>query len=263
MGFECKSATRSGVRPNRAATSSRSGPSYTTGIRCRRPGSSIGGRFAASLLMAAVSASCVVWSGSKCTVTVAYPATVWRTSRRFFNAVASAMALVFRAVSRRVPSSARSAVSPSGYVRTRGAGRRVERGGGMCAHKNGVDGARQEADANEPDASHGNHPRRHHRRCGEVPGRKVALHLADRLRKVEQLNWSARPREATRAMGHEKQQEKAPRQGDHEQRCDVRVSTRKRDQVRERVHRERADREPRRPRATKWPRKRLRDEPHP
>src|SRR5229473_4006403 len=220
MGFECSSATRAGVRFSRDATSSRSGPSYTTGIRCRRPGSSIGGRFAASLLIAAPSASCVVWSGSKCTVTVAYPATVWRTSRRFFNAVASAMALVFRAVSRRVPSSARSAVSPSGYVRTRGAGRRVERGGGMCAHKNGVDGAWQEADAKKPDASDRHHPRRDHRGGGEVPGRKVTLHVADRLRKVEELHRSARRCETTRAMGHEKQHEKAPGQGEHEQRRD-------------------------------------------
>src|SRR5258708_22501461 len=175
--------------------------------------------------MAAPSASCVVWSGSKCTVTVAYPATAWRTSRRFFSAVASAMALVFSAVSRRVPSSARSAVSPSGNVRTRGAGRRVEGGGGMCAHKNGVDGARQEADAKKPDASDRDHPRRDHRGGGEVPGRKVALDVADRLRKVEQLHRSARRRETTRAMRHEKQQEEAPWPGEHEQPRDVRVST--------------------------------------
>src|SRR5260370_35605119 len=186
--------------------------------------------------MAATSASCVVWSGSKCTVTVAYPATAWRTSRRFFKAVASEIALVFGAVSRRVPSSARGAGSRSGYVRTGGTGRRVERGGGMCAHKKGVDSARQEADAKKPDASDRDHPRRDHRGGGEVPGRKVALHLADRLRKVEQLHRSARRGEATRAMGHEKQQEKAPRHDDHEQRRQVRVSTRKGGQSCERVH---------------------------
>src|SRR5216683_1393793 len=151
--MEWSSTILGGDSLSRAATSSRSGPSYTTGMRWSRPGSAIGGRLAASRLMAAPRPSGVVWSGSKCTVTPVYPATAWRTSRRFFNAAASAIARVFSAVSSRVPSSASSAVSPSGWIRTRGAGR-VEGGGGICAHKDGVEDAREEADAQQPHARH-------------------------------------------------------------------------------------------------------------
>src|SRR5438445_527234 len=113
-------------------------------------------------------------------------------SRRFFKAVARAMARVFSAVSRRVPSSASTAVSPSGNVRTLGAGRRVERGGGMCAHKNGVDGARQEADTQQPNASDGDDTGGDQRRGGKVPSRKIPPNLADRYPKIVQVTRFSR-----------------------------------------------------------------------
>src|SRR5260370_20668861 len=101
--------------------------------------------------MAAPRTSGVVWSGSKCTVTPVYPATAWRTSRRFFKAAASAIARAFSAVSSRVPTSASSALSPSGWILTLRAGR-GEGGGGICAPKDGVLDAPDEADPEHPHA---------------------------------------------------------------------------------------------------------------
>src|SRR6266581_1428472 len=175
----------------RAATSSRSGPSYTTGIRCRRPGSAMGGRLAARRLIAAPSTSSVVWSGSKCTVTLAYPAIACLTSRRFCSAAASAMARVLSAVSSREPSSARSAVSPSWWMRTRG-----ER---PCGHD---------------------------RSGGDVPGREVLPHSADRGREVEQVERSAAECKAHDRVRYEHQQDQAPGQSQDEGGANQRVNVR-------------------------------------
>src|ERR1700682_3478107 len=76
----------------------------------------MGGRLVASRLSAGVSAWYVVWSRSKWTVTLAYPATAWRTSRRFFSAAARAMARVLRAVAGRVARSAGAGGGPRGGV---------------------------------------------------------------------------------------------------------------------------------------------------
>src|SRR6266851_4091011 len=219
--MEWSSTILGGDSLSRSATSSRSGPSYTTGIRCSRPGSAIGGRLAASRLMAAPRTSGVVWSGSKCTVTPVYPATAWRTSRRFFKAVASAIARVFSAVSSRVPSSASSAVSPSGWILTRGAGR-VEGGGGICAHKDGVEDAREEADAEQPYARDSDDPCGHDRGRDQVPDRKIALDVAERGPKVEQIPRPPRRGETARPMRHQDQQQQAPREREQQSRFNVR-----------------------------------------
>src|SRR4029077_16137307 len=134
-----------------------------------------------------------------------YPATAWRTSRRFFNAAASAMARVFSAVSSRVPSSASGAVSPSGWIRTRGARGvgRVEGGGGICADKDGVEDARKEAHAEQPDARDPDDPGgddsgRHH-----ITEGKVSLHTAQRRWKVKQVSRPPSRREPARGVRHE------------------------------------------------------------
>src|SRR5216683_3752797 len=99
----------------------------------------------------------------------------WRTSRRFFSAAASAMARVLSAVSRRVPSSARSAETPSAWVFTLW----FEDDGGMCAHKNGVEDARHDAGAQEAHACNPYRPARDDGGGGEVPGREVVLDCVD------------------------------------------------------------------------------------
>src|SRR5207249_11564069 len=130
-------------------------------MRCSLPGTSSFGRLADSRLIAAPSEPTVAWSGSKCTVRLAYPATACLTSRRLRRAAASAMARVFRAVSSRDPSSARRAVSPSGLIRTllppvRRFG--PEGGGGISGHKDGVEHARHDADGGERRAGEGDCP---------------------------------------------------------------------------------------------------------
>src|SRR5437773_2012473 len=181
-------------------------------MRCNRPGSPIGGRFAASRLIAAANESWVAWSGSKWTVTLAYPATVWRTSRLFFRAVASAIARVLSAVSSRVPSSASSAASPSGWIRNLG----VERGAGMGAHKDGVEDAGHDAGAENPDAGNPYRPRCDDGGGGEIPRREVASHTSDRRRKVEQVDRPSAGGKAHRGMRNHEQHDEAPGQSQDE-----------------------------------------------
>src|SRR6202171_1321091 len=193
----------------------------------RRPGSAMGGRLVASRLIAVVSAWYVVWSGSKWTVTLAYPATAWRTSRRFFSAAARAMARVLRAVSRRVPSSARSAESPSGWVLTVVA-LGVEGGAGMCAHKNGVEDARHDADADEPDAREPDRPARDDGGGGEIPGREVVLDCIDRASQVEKVLGVAGAGEAGSGMRHVHQEQQSPGERADEEGDGARVEVRER-----------------------------------
>src|SRR5258708_20074167 len=147
------------------------------------------------------------------------------------------MARVLRAVSSRVPSSASSAVSPSGWIRTRvarGAGG-GEGGGGICGHKDGVEDAWKEADAEQADAGYRDDPRSHDRRRDQVPGRKIALHPAQGSRQVEKVPGPPGRREATRPMRHEKEQQQTPWQGEQHCRDDWRVSLGKLNRVGERV----------------------------
>src|SRR4029077_20601516 len=157
-------------------------------------------------------ASAFVWSGSKCTVTPVYPATVWRTSRRFFSAAARAMARVLSAVSSRVPSSARSAVSPSGWTRNLV----VERGGGMCAHKGGGEDAGHDANAQQGNAGQTHSPGGDDGGGGKVPGREIAQDSADGSRKVEEVDRTAAGREANRRVRHQQQHGEPPGQGQDE-----------------------------------------------
>src|SRR5437588_12641857 len=186
----------------------------------------MGGRLAARRLMAAPKESGVACSGSKCTVTLAYPAIAWRTSRRFFSAAARGIAGWLSRVPSRVPTSASKAVSPRAWIRTRGAGGRLERGGGMCAHKNGVERAWQEPDAQKPDARQRHDPGCHHRGSHHVPRRKVAPDLAQCSWKVEQVSRASRGGESARAMRHEQQQEQAPWQCEQKRRGDAGVDRR-------------------------------------
>src|SRR5437867_182337 len=103
------------------------------------------------------------------------------------------MARVLSAVSRREPSSARSAVSPSGWIRTLAIrpmagsdfGRGFERGAGMCADKDGVEDAGQDTNTEQAGAREPDRPGGHHRGCGHVPGREVAPDVAYRSTEVE------------------------------------------------------------------------------
>src|SRR5438477_12524021 len=179
----------------------------------------MGGRLAASRLMAAPKESAVACSGSKCTVTLAYPAIAWCTSRRFFSAAASAIARVLSAVSSRVPSSARTAASPSGWTRIFTG----ERCGGMCADKDGVEHARhdpdaQHAGAREPDCPTGDDRGRRH-----VPRHEIAAHSAQRGGEVEQVARPTACCEPRRGVRHEKERDEPPRKGQREKRDDVRV----------------------------------------
>src|SRR6202171_2610199 len=185
----------------------------------------MGGRLVASRLIAVVSAWYVVWSGSKWTVTLAYPATSWRTSRLFFSAAASAMARVLRAVSRRVPSSARSAESPNGWVLPSG----VEGGAGMCAHKNSVEDAGHEAGADQSHASQADCPAGDDGGGGEIPGREVVFDRVDGAWKIDVFLGAPGAREAGRRVRHVEQQKQSPGQGEEEGGHDVRVELRKRD----------------------------------
>src|SRR5258708_3025795 len=141
----------------------------------------------------------------------------WRTSRRFFSAAARAMARVLRAVSRRVPSSARSAESPSAWVLTFG----FEDGGGMCAHKNGVEDARHEAGAQQANACNPYRPTRDYGRGGEVPGREVVFDCVDGASKVDVVPGVARVRETSSRVRHVQQQKQSPWQGEDQRGDDV------------------------------------------
>src|SRR5947207_15143035 len=188
-------------------------------MRCRRPGSSIGGRLLASRRMAAASATWVTWSGSNCTVTLAAPATACRTSRRFFRAEASAIERVLTAVSSRVPSSARSAVSPSGWMRTL----TVERCGGMCAHKDGVEDAGHDFDAQQPGAREPDGPPRDDGRRRYVPGHEVAALVAGGSGEVEEIRRLAAGGKGSDRVRQHEQRDEPPGEGQSEQREDVRV----------------------------------------
>src|SRR5213593_2783437 len=201
-------------------------------MRCRRPGSSTGGRFLARRAIATASASRVIWSGSNCTVTVPWPATARRTSRRLCRAAARAMARVLSAVSRRVPSSARSAVSPSGWTRTR----TPERCGGMCAHKDGVEDSGHDSDAQQSRACDADRPRRDD--CGHdhVPGREVPAHAADRGGDVEQVAEPAGGREPRDGVWEKEQHEQSPdeKQWDEYQRAADKIAEARSDRRRQR-----------------------------
>src|SRR5712664_767687 len=149
----------------------------------------------------------------------------WRTSRRFFSAAASAMARVLRAVSRRVPSSARSAESPSAWVFTLG----FEDGGGMCAHKNGVEDAGDEAGTQEAHACNRYRPARDDGGGGEVPGREVVFDRVDRAWKVDVVPGVAGAREAGCRVRHVEEEQQAPGEGEKGGCDDVRVQLRERD----------------------------------
>src|SRR5207247_6974357 len=129
-----------------------------------------------------------------------------RTSRRFCSAAASAMARVLSAVSRRLPSSATSAVSPRGWMRTL----TLERCGGMCAHKNGVEDARHDSDAQEPRAGEADRPGGHDRAHDHVPGREIATNPAQRGCEVEEVGGLAAGREGGRRMVEDEQRDQAP-----------------------------------------------------
>src|SRR5581483_3577130 len=214
MGRVCRAITSATGMRVASATSCRSGPSYTTGMRCRRPGISIFGRFAASRLIAPPSDSCVVCSGSKCTVTLAYAATAWRTSRRLRSAAPSAIARVFSAVSRRDPSSATRAVSPSGWIRILC----VERAGGMRAHKDRVEDAGREPDAEERRARKADGPRRDNRGDRHIPGGEIAAHRAQRAGVVEERRGRAARGEPRHRVRHHEQHRDAPWQRNDERR---------------------------------------------
>src|ERR1700675_1003835 len=111
------------------------------------------------------------------------------------------MARVFRAVSRRVPSSASRAVSPSGWIRNLDparAGRIVECGGSMCADEDGVEDARHDANTEKADACKPHGPRRHDRGGSEVPRREIARHTPERPGEIEQVDSPAAGRKANR-----------------------------------------------------------------
>src|SRR5579859_248406 len=97
------------------------------------------------------------------------------------------MARVFSAVSSREPSSASSAVSPSGWIRTLW----LERGGGMCAHKDRVEHAGREADAEQRGAGEADRPRGDDGRDREVPCAEVAAHGAQARPEIEQVRRPA------------------------------------------------------------------------
>src|SRR5947208_6391206 len=188
-------------------------------MRCSLPGTSTFGRLAASRLIAAPSEPTVAWSGSKCTVTLAYPATACLTSRRLRRAAASAMARVFRAVSSRDPSSARRAVSPSGLIRTLGPPLRrfcTEGGGGISAHKDGVEHARHDADAEERGAGEADRPGGDDRGDGDIPGGEVPPHAAQRRSEIKEVSGALRRGVARCRVRHEQQHDDAPRQSEDE-----------------------------------------------
>src|SRR5258708_36652380 len=114
------------------------------------------------------------------------------------------MARVLRAVWRRVPSSARSAESPSAWVFTLG----FENGGGMCAHKNGVEDARDEAGTQDSHACNRYRPARDDGGGGEGPGREVVFDRVDRAWKVDGVPGAAGAGQAAcrvRDVGEEQQ----------------------------------------------------------
>src|SRR3981081_2794877 len=148
----------------------------------------------------------------------------WRTSRRFFSAAASAMARVLRAVSRRVPSSASSAASPRAWILTLG----LEGGAGMCAHKDGVEDAGHDADAEEPDAREPDRPARDDGGGGEIPGREVVLDCVDRASQVEKVLGVAGAGEAGSGVRHVEEEQESPGEGEDEKGDGVRVEVRER-----------------------------------
>src|SRR5437870_9569589 len=95
------------------------------------------------------------------------------------------MARVLIAVSRRVPSSASKAVSPRGWTRTR----TVERCGGMCAHKNGVEDAGDDSDAQKARACQSHRPSGHDRGRRYVPRCEVAPDATNRGGEIEEVGW--------------------------------------------------------------------------
>src|SRR5437899_12553978 len=95
------------------------------------------------------------------------------------------MARVLIAVSRRVPSSASRAVSPSGWMRTR----TVERCGGMCAHKNGVEDAGDDSHTQKARACEPDRPARHEGGPRHVPRGEIATDATNRRAEDEKVSW--------------------------------------------------------------------------
>src|SRR2546421_12678648 len=117
------------------------------------------------------------------------------------------MARVLRAVSRRVPSSATNAVSPSGWMRTR----TVERRGGMCAHKDGVEDAGDDSNAEQARACKPDGPACDDRRRDDIPPREIAPDAADSRGEVEQIARSSARGKRRRGVREDEQRDETPR----------------------------------------------------
>src|SRR5438067_1054762 len=121
--------------------------------------------------------------------------------------------------------SARTALSPSGSTRTltRGLGRAgSERRGGMCAHKDGVEHAGDEAHAEQANACNPDGPGGHDRGDDHVPRGEVTPQRVQRGDRVEQVARIATRRESRRRTRYEEQHHESPRQGEDEDGKDVR-----------------------------------------
>jgi hypothetical protein len=57
----------------------------------------------------------------------------------------------------------------------------------MCAHKNGVEEARHEADAEQPNARQADRPSRDDGGGHDIPGREIPPDASDRRGKIEEV----------------------------------------------------------------------------
>src|SRR5437660_4054479 len=129
------------------------------------------------------------------------------------------MARVLIAVSRRVPSSASRAVSPSGWMRTR----TVERCGGMCAHKNGVEDAGDDSHTQKARACEPDRPARDDGGRRQVPRGEIATDATNRGGEVEKVGWLSGGGKRRRGVRKDEQCDQPPRKRKREKRDHMRV----------------------------------------